>query len=48
MDMNRTEKIEVKLTPKEKQKLREVADNHGLKMSQYIRIQAIPTTEVKA
>ena len=46
--MNRTEKIEVKLTVNEKQKLRDLAERHGLKMSQYVRVKTLPMQEVEA
>jgi len=44
--MKRTEKVEVKLTEKEKEQLRDLAGNHGLKMSQYVRVKTLPMQEV--
>jgi len=48
MSMNRTEKVEIRLTEKEKQKLRELANEHSLDMAQYGRMKMLTSTEVQS
>jgi len=48
MSMTRTEKVEIRLTEKEKQELKELANNHSLDMASYGRMKMLTSAEVQS
>lgn len=47
-DMNRDDKLEIRLTQKEKKKIREIAQKKGMDMSNYGRMKMLEPIKVEA